>query len=69
MNTNRISQLELGLEAKSLRLARQARRQRRQRAQWWFAQMRRVVGAANEWRPAPPARPTQSCLELAGREF
>jgi hypothetical protein len=64
MNTNRISQMELGLDQKSRRLARQGRRQRRQRAQWWFAQMRRVVGAAMEWRPEPQARPAQSCLAL-----
>jgi len=57
--------MELGLDAKSRRLARQARRQRRQRAQWWFAQMRRVVGAAMEWRPEAQARPAQGCLALA----
>jgi hypothetical protein len=65
MNTNEISQMELGLDAKSRRLARQARRQRRQRAQWWFAQMRRVVGAAMEWRPEAQGRPAQVYLALA----
>ena len=67
MNTTEISQMELGLDAKSRRRARQARRQRRQRAQWWFAQMRRVVGAAMEWRPSPPGRPAQVYLELAAK--
>jgi hypothetical protein len=67
MNANRIDQMELGLDARSRRLARQARRQRRQRAQWWFAQMRRVVGAAMEWRPDPEARPAQVYMELAAK--
>ncbi len=64
MNTNRISQMELGLGAKLRRRARQARRQR---AQWWFAQMRRAVGAALEWRPQDQGRPEQGCLELASK--
>jgi len=34
------------------------------RAQWWFAQMRRVVDRAFDWQPAPPARPEQTCLTL-----
>jgi hypothetical protein len=59
--------MELGLEAKSRRLARQGRRQRRQRAQWWFAQMRRVVGAAMEWRSEGQGRPAQVYLELASK--
>jgi hypothetical protein len=65
--TNRIDQMELGLDANTRRLARQARRQRRQRAQWWFAQMRRVVGAALEWRPETKGRPAQACLALAAK--
>jgi hypothetical protein len=64
MNANRIDQMELGLNAKTRRLAR---RQRRQRAQWWFVQMRRVVDAAMEWRPQPQARPEQVYLELAAK--
>jgi hypothetical protein len=65
MNENRISQMELSLDARSHRLARQGRRQRRQRAQWWFAQMRRVVGSAMEWRPESQGRPAQDYLALA----
>jgi len=65
MNTDRVSQMELSLNAKMLRAARHARRQRRQRAQWWFGQMRRVVNAAIDWQPSPPARPAQVYLELA----
>jgi hypothetical protein len=68
MNTIEINQMELGLDAKSRRRARQARRQRHQRAQWWFAQMRSVVGAAMEWRPAPQGRPAQVYLALAGKK-
>jgi hypothetical protein len=67
MNANEIRQMELSLDARSLRLARRARHQRRQRAQWWFAQMRRVVGAAMEWRPESQGRPAQVYLELAGK--
>jgi hypothetical protein len=59
--------MELSLDAKTLRAARQGRRQRRQRAQWWFGQMRRVVDAALEWRPAPPARPAQVYFALAAK--
>jgi hypothetical protein len=57
--------MELSLEAKSRRRARQARRQRRERAQWWFAQMRSVVDAAMEWSPEPQGRPAQVYLALA----
>jgi hypothetical protein len=68
MNINRIQQMELGLNGKPRRLARQARRQRRQRAQWWFAQMRRVVQGAMEWRPESQGRPAQVYLELAAKQ-
>jgi hypothetical protein len=67
MNANRISQLELGLGAKLQRRTRPAGRQRRQRAKWWFEQMRRVVGAAMEWRPEAQGRQEQGCFELAGK--
>ena len=65
MNIDRIRQMELRLDAKTFRAARLARRRRRQRAQWWFGQMRRVVNAAIEWQPSPPARPAQVYLHLA----
>ena len=67
MNTNRVDQMELRLGAKSRRIARQARQQRRQRAQFWFAQMRKVVATAMEWRPEAQARPAQIYLEIAGK--
>jgi hypothetical protein len=37
---------------------------RRHRARWWFQQMRQVVEAAVDWKPAPPARPEQTCLSF-----
>jgi hypothetical protein len=64
MNANEIRQMELSLDARSNRRARRATRQRRQRAQWWFAQMRRVVGAAMEWTPESQGRPAQDYLAL-----
>jgi hypothetical protein len=67
MNAEQSQQMELSLEAKSGRRARQARRQRRQRAQWWFAQMRRVVETAMEWRPENQGRPAQVYLAPAGK--
>jgi hypothetical protein len=67
MNSNEIRQMELRLESKSQRLARLARRQRRERAQWWFAQMRRVVDAAMEWSPESQGPPAQEYLALAGK--
>jgi hypothetical protein len=65
MNTIEVRQMELSLSAKSHRRARQARRQRRERAQWWFAQMRRAVDVAMDWRPESEGRPAQVYLPLA----
>jgi hypothetical protein len=48
MNTN---QMELSLKAKQVRATARQKQQRQQRAQWWFAQMRRVVDTAMEWKP------------------
>jgi len=36
----------------------------RARAQGWFDLMRRVVDNAVEWKPAPPAPPEQTALDL-----
>jgi len=36
------------------------------RSRWWFSQMRRVVSRACEWQAAPPPRPAQTYLCLAG---
>ena len=40
---------------------------RSSRADWWFAQMHRVVDAAFDWRPAPPPRPEQVHFPLTLR--
>ena len=48
MNTN---QLQFSLKAKQVRSTARQKQQRQQRAQWWFAQMRRVVDTAMEWKP------------------
>jgi len=64
MNTN---QMQLGLKAKQLRATARQKQQRQQRAQWWFAQMRRVVDTALEWKPSESGRPEQVCLSLAAK--
>lgn len=62
--TNAMQQLELGLNRTSP-IRRHDRRERRAaRAEWWFEQMHRVVDAAIDWRPTPPARPQQDYLRL-----
>ena len=48
MNTN---QMELSLKAKQIRATAAQKQRRQQRAQWWFAQMRRVVASSMEWKP------------------
>jgi hypothetical protein len=48
MNAN---QMELSLKAKQIRAAALHKQRRQQRAQWWFAQMRRVVATSLEWKP------------------
>lgn len=63
MNTN--TQLEFGLERSQGFVLPARRPERRTRAQWWFRQMRRVVGDALEWQPAPATRPQQAWLSLA----
>jgi hypothetical protein len=58
-------QLEMAFEGAG-KLSWSERRQRRQsRAQWWFAQMRRVVNQALDWKPVPAARAEQGYLGLA----
>ena len=62
---NAVNQLELGFAARRSRGL--ARHHRAQRANWWFTQMRRVVDRAVAWQTAPPVRPEQVYLTLAGR--
>jgi hypothetical protein len=62
---NKTMQLEMSLN-NSLPYRRPSpSEQRRRRAQWWFAQMRRVVDHALDWRAAPAPRPEQTYLYLA----
>ena len=58
-------QIEIDFNDPRIPCSRVRRRPRFTRAQWWFAQMRRVVDQAWDWNPGPPARPEQTYLELA----
>lgn len=60
------TQMELTLNANKMR-RRATRLRRRERANWWFAQMRTVVDAAVDWRPAPASKPQQVYLALSKR--
>ncbi|MCI0747042.1 MAG: hypothetical protein L0Y58_16685 [Verrucomicrobia subdivision 3 bacterium] len=53
-------QLDLGFRARP----RPRQQLLRSRAKFWFDQMRRVVDAAVEWKPAPLPRPEQGMLDL-----
>jgi hypothetical protein len=66
MNAN-TNQMELGLRAKQARLTARQKQRRQQRAQWWFAQMRRVVDTALEWKPSKSGREEQVCLSLSAK--
>ena len=66
IHTDGRAQLDLSLNG-AIPCERPAWRRRqtlRSRAAWWFQQMRRAVDGAVEWRPAPPARPEQTTLDL-----
>jgi len=60
-------QLELGLDGARSETAPRRREGRMARAAWWFAQMRRMVGAAVDWEAAPEPPPEQSWLGLSHR--
>ena len=60
-------QMELGLETARQMTAASRPEGRRARADWWFAQMRRLVGAAINWDAAPKPRPEQPWLADAGQ--
>ena len=54
-------QLELGFDRNTIRKALPRRRRRVARADWWFAQLRKMIDADD----APPApRPVQGRLEF-----
>jgi len=55
-------QLELGLDKVYGFNVHLPQTRRLSRAQWWFAQMRRVVDHALDWQPSPPAPPEQIWL-------
>jgi hypothetical protein len=61
------NQMELGFRQQTLSASAVERERRQTRAEWWFKQMRRVVGLAMEWRPTPNARAEQSYLVLTGQ--
>jgi len=56
-------QLELEFPGGQRRMTALVRRENRAiRAAWWFAQMRRIVSQAIDWKAAPEPRPEQSWL-------
>jgi len=59
-------QLELSFDRVVVPAAASRCRVRSSRATWWFRQMRRVVNRACDWQSAPPPRPAQTYLCLAG---
>lgn len=61
-------QMELGFDAHRECPPITRRQRRLSRACWWFARMRQVVDHAMDWRPAPEARPEQTCFADAFRE-
>jgi len=66
IQTDGRAQLDLSLNGAAAceRPAWRRRQMLRSRAAWWFQQMRRAVDSAVDWRPAPPARPEQTSLDL-----
>ena len=62
------TQLEMSFSASPKSRASFPPQPRRNRARWWFSQMRSAVDKALDWKPAPPARPEQTCLALRGNE-
>jgi hypothetical protein len=58
-------QLEMTFEGAGKSSSLDRRQRRQNRAHWWFAQMRRVVNQALDWKPVPAARAEQGYLSLA----
>ncbi|MGB7768084.1 MAG: hypothetical protein WBN22_04425 [Verrucomicrobiia bacterium] len=64
-------QLELGINNSKSDMngtGQPATRDRRARANWWFAQMRNIVGRAMDWQTAGQPRPEQIWIPAAHRE-
>jgi len=69
MNMNATNeQLELGFNPRNRRNGGVPRNGRIARANWWFAQMRDVVGRAIDWSAAADPRPEQIWMPGAHRE-
>jgi hypothetical protein len=66
MTTN--EQLELGFNGIQIRVKMTRREGRIARANWWFGQMREVVGRAMDWSAAAEPRPEQIWIRGAHRE-
>lgn len=64
MKNTAIEQMELGMRSQIINQYRNVRNNRRKRAQWWFAQMRRVVELALPPQPITSPRPEQTYLRL-----
>jgi hypothetical protein len=64
MKNTAFNQMELGMRNQIRNQHRNVRNERRKRAQWWFAQMRRVVELALPAQPVASARPEQTYLRL-----
>ncbi len=60
-------QLELGIHGGKVPL-NPAPRNRQVRANWWFTQMRNIVGRAMDWETAGQPRPEQIWIPGAHRE-
>jgi hypothetical protein len=64
-------QLELGINGNKLRMdgtGHPAARDRRVRANWWFTQMRNIVGRAMDWETAGQPRPEQIWIPATHRQ-
>ena len=60
-------QLELGINGRQSPLNAPALQSRHVRAQWWFTQMRNIVGRAMDWETAGEPRPEQIWIPGAHR--
>ncbi len=61
-------QMELGFE-RSMRVASPHTQEHKSKAQWWFAQMRRVVAMTVEWQPTQNGRAEQIYLNMTVKKF
>lgn len=64
MKNTATEQMELGMRSQIRNSYRNVRNDRLKRANWWFAQMRRVVDLALPPQPMALPRPEQTYLRL-----